>query len=61
MKKLNLMYNTGKCKYIVNYSNGIDTNKDGSIFYNIAIFKNVKKRNKFIKTLKSDLYEETGI
>jgi hypothetical protein len=43
--------NIGRSKYTVSYHNGIDTHKDGSPFYGIAIFKNKKKKQEFIKKL----------
>jgi hypothetical protein len=39
-KKYNLMFNVGKCKYVVNYHNGIKTHIDVSEFFDIAIFNN---------------------
>ena len=36
--------------------NGIDTHKDGSKFFNIAIFRNLKKLNKFEKELVKNGY-----
>jgi hypothetical protein len=53
MKKYNLQYNVGKCKYLVNYCSGVHTHNDGSDFYDIATFTNRKKFNSFIKDLQS--------
>lgn len=54
----NVMYNVGKCKYIVNYHDGLKKHNDGSKFYDIAIFKNKKDLNNFIKELTKNGYEE---
>ena len=51
MKQFNIMYNIGKCKYVVNYHDGIKTHPDGSPFFDIAIFKNKPSLNKFIGEL----------
>lgn len=51
MKDYNLMYNVGKAKYVINYHDGVSTHKDGSKFYDIAIFSNKKEFEKKIKEL----------
>ena len=51
MKDFYTQYNIGKCKYVVSHYNGIDKHKDGSQFYNIAIFKNKKDLNSFTSDL----------
>jgi len=56
MKKYNVKYNIGKCKYLVSFHDGIKTHKDGSAFHDIAIFKNKINLNKFIKELKTEGY-----
>lgn len=56
MKQYNIMQNVGKCKYVVNYHDGIKKNKDGSNFYDIAIFRNKKKMNSFVSELLKDGY-----
>ena len=43
MKKFNIQYNVGKCKYLINYHNGISKYNDGSDFYDIATFTNKVK------------------
>jgi hypothetical protein len=53
--------NIGKCKYVVNYHDGIETHKDGSPFYGIRTFKNKKKFNAFIKELSDKGYKERTI
>ena len=46
----NVMYNVGKAKYFVSYYTG-KRHKDGSKFFDIAIFKNKKKMEEFITEL----------
>jgi len=48
----------GKSKYTVSYHDGKKTHKDGSPFFDIKIFKNVKERDKFVKELKGKGYKE---
>lgn len=50
------MYNVGSAKYVVNYHDGVKTHKDGSPFFDIAIFQNKIKFNKFISELKNNGY-----
>ena len=57
MKRYYLMSNVGKAKYVVNYHNGESTHRDGSPFYDIALFSNKKKANAFIKGLINDDYK----
>ena len=56
MKRFNLKFRVGNAKYLVSFHDGIKTHKDGSRFYDIAIFKNKVKLNNFIKELKSQGY-----
>jgi hypothetical protein len=49
MTKGTIRYNIGHAKYVVNYSDGTKKHKDGSEFFDIAIFKNKKKMAAFIK------------
>lgn len=50
-KNYYLMMNIGKCKYVVNYHDGIKFHKDGSPFYDISIFKNWKDTKSFMGIL----------
>ena len=43
--------NIGKCKYVVSYSNGDKQHKDGSEFFDIAIFRSKKAKTDFITKL----------
>ena len=38
MKRFNIQYNVGKCKYLVNFHNGVAKYEDGSDFFDIATF-----------------------
>ncbi len=49
--KINVMRNIGKCKYVVNYSYGDKTHRDGSEFFDCAIFKSKKAMDQFITSL----------
>jgi len=50
--------NIGTAKYTVSYHDGIKKHKDGSPFFDIAIFRNKKKLNKFVKNLMMAGYKE---
>lgn len=58
MKQFNLQTNIGKAKYVVNHSDGIKTHKDGSTFFDISIFKNKVKMQRFINNLCNNGYQE---
>jgi hypothetical protein len=58
MKTFYRQDNIGKAKYTINFHNGIDTHKDGSPFFAIAIFRNKIKLNLFIKKLIAEGYNE---
>jgi hypothetical protein len=47
----------GKSKYVVNYNDGVKKHKDGSLFFDIAIFKNLSDKKKFISDLKHKGYK----
>ena len=40
MRTYNIKFNVGKSKYVINFHDGIKKHKDGSKFFDIAIFKN---------------------
>ena len=48
----------GKAKYTISFHDGIQTHKDGSPFFGIAIFKNKKKLKEFTDKLISKGYKE---
>jgi hypothetical protein len=57
-KNYKVQYNVGKSKYVINYHNGEKKHKDGSPFYDVAIFKNMKDFMAYKKKLKSEGYKE---
>lgn len=50
--KIREHHNVGKAKYVVSYYTGKKHN-DGSDFYDIRIFSNLKYKNRFIGLLQS--------
>jgi len=58
MKLFRTNTNIGKAKYTVSDHDGVQTHKDGSPFFGIAIFKNKKKRDAHIKALVAKGYRE---
>ena len=58
VKTFNTMQGVGKAKYVVNHHNGIDTNKDGSPFYDCSIFKNKRSFTDYCTKLKEQGYIE---
>jgi hypothetical protein len=59
MKTFYRLDNIGKAKYTINFNDEIKTHKDGSPFFGMAIFKNKKKMNEFIKELIQEGYRES--
>lgn len=51
-----VQYNIGRAKYAVSYHNGEKTHPDGSPFYDIALFRNMKKLNEFTRQLTEQGY-----
>ena len=60
-KKFNVQYNVGKAKYVVNFHDGVSKHKDGSDFYGIRIFKNIKDFEQFQQKLLSEGYKEAKV
>jgi len=58
MKTYNVKMNIGKSKYVVCYCDDVKTHPDGSPFFDIRIFKNLKNLNSFLKVLKSENYQQ---
>lgn len=52
--------NIGTTKYSISYHDGAKTHRDGSPFFDIALFKNKSKLNKFTKGLLLAGYKERG-
>jgi len=48
-----IQYNVGKSKYVVNHHDGQKTHRDGSPFFDVAIFSNKRKFNAFVKELRN--------
>lgn len=57
MKQYYLTTNIGKCKYVINFHNGVKTHKDGSPFYDIQIHHNKREANKAVKSLQKQGYK----
>ena len=57
-KEYNIQYNIGHAKYVVNFHDGKKTHNDGSKFFDIEIFKNKVKLEKFEKELASKGYRK---
>jgi hypothetical protein len=57
-KTFYIQNNVGKVKYLLNYHDGIQTHKDGSPFFDIKIFSNIRELNKKIKELRKSGYKE---
>jgi hypothetical protein len=56
-KKYKIQFGVGKSKYVVNHYDGQKQHKDGSAFFDIAIFKNMKDKDNFVKELRSKGYK----
>jgi hypothetical protein len=57
-KTYNVMHNVGKSKYVVNFHDGVKKHSDGSRFFDIEIFKNLKELKAFTKKLDSEGYKK---
>lgn len=51
MKEFYEMMNVGHAKYVINYHDGEKKHRDGSRFFDIAIFSNKRKKEQFVKSL----------
>ena len=58
VKRFNQQFNVGSAKYVVNFHDGVSTNKDGSDFMDTRLFKNKRERDGFIDKLRADGYIE---
>lgn len=52
------MDRVGSAKYTVNEHDGVQTHNDGSPFFGIALFRNKRKRNTYIKELQDKGFRE---
>lgn len=55
-KQYDEMQNVGTCRYVVNYHDGEKLHRDGSLFFDIAIFSNKRKKDRFVRGLAADGY-----
>ena len=58
-KTFYIQKNIGQSKYVLNYNDGIQKHNDGSLFFGIEIFSNIKKLNNRIKELRLLGYKES--
>lgn len=56
MKQYYIQENIGTAKYVVSYHDGVKTHKDGSPFYDIAIYKSSQAMYVFVNKLRSNGY-----
>jgi hypothetical protein len=54
----NIQHNIGRAKYVVNYYDGFKTHKDGSKFFDIAIFRNKPSLRAFVSQLNASGYKD---
>lgn len=54
--KFRWMTNIGRAKYVVSFHDGVKTHRDGSPFYDIAIFRNRKAMEEFLFSLRAQGY-----
>ncbi len=59
MKTFYRMDNIGTAKYTVSKNDGVSTHKDGSLFFDIAIFKNKIKLKRYIQDLLNEGYVQS--
>ena len=52
------MENVGKARYTVNMHDGVQTHRDGSPFYGIALFRSKRAKDAFVRELKRQGYAE---
>lgn len=58
MKTFYRQNNIGQAKYTISFHDGVQTYRDGSPFFAIAIFHNRVKLQRFVKKLLSEGYSE---
>lgn len=59
-KAFNEQHNIGRAKYVVNHHDGVKQHRDGSRFFDIAIFSNKRKKNRFVGALRRQGYREAA-
>ena len=50
--------NIGRAKYVVRYHDGVKKHNDGSPFFDIEIFSNKRKKERRVKELRQQGYQE---
>lgn len=55
------MYNVGKAKYVINFSDGKKKCVDGSPFFDVKLLKSKKDVSEFVKKLKAEGYKEESL
>lgn len=58
MKKFYVQTNIGKAKYVVNFHQENSFHDDGSEFFDVRVFKNKRKLQKFVDQLRHSGYVE---
>jgi hypothetical protein len=58
VKTYNIQHNIGRAKYVVNHHDGNKTHRDGSPFFNLAIFRNKVQLSRFVADLRQAGYVE---
>lgn len=53
-KTYHTQYGIGRVKYVVSFHDGVKTHKDGSPFSDVRLFKNKRKMESFVTSLKSN-------
>lgn len=57
MKEFRSQESIGKAKYLVSHHDGVKTHRDGSPFFDLAVFRNKRKRDRFVSDLKKSGYQ----
>jgi hypothetical protein len=55
-KMFDEMHNVGRAKYVVNFHDGVKTHEDGSPFFDIRLFSNCRKKDRFVRDLQRQGY-----
>ena len=56
IKSFNVRENIGKCRYVVNFHDGVKTHRDGSPFFDVHIVSNKRALTRVVKALQADGY-----
>jgi len=58
MKVYIITYNVGSTPYVVSFHDGVKTHADGSAFFDIALYRNLRKMRSYIARLRKLGYIE---